>query len=97
MKFGDAIAAMTQFKSKVTRRAWKNQDKFVILIRGSEEFAYPNSSYCDADIVSPEGRVRILPCYAIKTATGEMQPGWTPTQEDMVAEDWEIKLARAVK
>lgn len=97
MKFGDAITATIKYGSKVTRRAWKDEDKFVIVVRGSEEFVYPNSSYCDQDIVTPEGRVRIEPCFAIKVAKGDMQPGWVPTQADMFAEDWFIKHENGVK
>ena len=28
------------------------------------------------------------PCIGIKTVGGKMQPGWVPSQSDMLAEDW---------
>jgi len=30
------------------------------------------------------------PCVAMKTADNKMQPGWLASQNDMLAEDWEV-------
>lgn len=40
--------------------------------------------------VSPDGVVTINGHIDMKTATGEMQPGWLASQTDMLATDWQV-------
>lgn len=34
------------------------------------------------------GHLKVNPCIAMHTATGEEQPGWNASQSDIFAEDW---------
>lgn len=36
------------------------------------------------------GNATVLPCITLKTREGAVQMGWTPTQADMLAEDWVV-------
>jgi len=36
------------------------------------------------------GHATVLPCITLKTREGHVQMGWTPTQTDMLAEDWVV-------
>lgn len=36
------------------------------------------------------GPTDVLPCFTMKTATGEILMGWLASQTDMLAEDWAV-------
>ena len=74
MNFGQAIEAL-KIGKKVARKGWNGKDMFLILIPAG------NAMYCGYDMQD---------CIGMKTANGVMQPGWVASQNDMLAEDWEV-------
>lgn len=95
MNFGDAIAALKDGK-KVARAGWNGKGMFLILIAGTS-LAAPREGSPYADLmVSPQGTVDINPHIDMKTATGQMQPGWLASQTDMLADDWTVIDAAVV-
>lgn len=89
MNFGEAIQALKN-GSKVARSGWNGKGMFLILVPGSKSIEPKEGSpYADLK-VSPSGIVDINPHIDMKTATGEMQPGWLASQTDMLSDDWEI-------
>lgn len=85
MTFGDAIHAM-KMGERVSRNSWNGKGQYVFLA-DSVEF------HTDADISEFYGSadgVTVLPMYVIRTAQGNLQPGWLASQSDMMANDWFI-------
>lgn len=74
--FGWALAQL-ESGSRVYRRGWNGRDMWLILIRAG-----------NAMHTSLAGSFEMRDCIGIKTAQGDMQPGWRPTQLDMFALDW---------
>lgn len=89
LSFGLAIEALKLGK-RVARAGWNGKGMSLILVPGTKAL-YPREGTPYADIkVSPSGVVDINPHIDMKTATGEMQPGWLASQTDMLANDWSI-------
>ncbi|CNL87740.1 DUF2829 domain-containing protein [Yersinia pseudotuberculosis] len=89
MNFGQALQAL-KAGHKVARIGWNGKGMFPILISGTKDVE-PCEGTPYADLaVSPQGIVTINAHIDMKTATGEMQPGWLASQTDMLAEDWTI-------
>ncbi|MEM6162051.1 DUF2829 domain-containing protein [Erwinia sp. P6884] len=87
MDFGSALKSLKSGK-KVAREGWNGKGMFLILVAGSKSIE-PNEGSPYADLkVSPNGVVDINPHIDMKTATGEMQPGWLASQTDILATDW---------
>ena len=82
--FGRALFNLKNGK-KVCRRGWNGKGMWIIMAPGSTVDVAPGSPYEKAGL----GVVEINPHIDMKTATGEMQPGWLASQTDMLAEDWE--------
>lgn len=90
MNFGQAIEALKVGK-KVARAGWNGKGMFLILVAGSSVKPYKGSAYDVAGIPTNDvDLIDINPHIDMKTATGEMQPGWLASQTDMLAEDWEV-------
>lgn len=53
----------------------RDWSNYVILYPGDDEPSFNNKSVND--------------CFAISTDDGKYQPGWTPSTEDLFADDWE--------
>jgi hypothetical protein len=86
MNFGQAIEALKEGK-KVSRSGWNGKGMFLIYCPGTPDCQLrENSPYRLAgfDVVT------INPHIDMKTATGEMQPGWLASQTDMLADDWGV-------
>lgn len=89
MNFGQAIEKLKAGK-KVARSGWNDKGMFLIFVGGTSAVEpRTGSPYADL-LVSPSGFVDINPHIDMKTATGEMQPGWLASQTDMLADDWQI-------
>lgn len=94
MTFGMAIEAMKQGWS-VQRSGWNGKGMWVT-ISGvpnrtksvpSDGFSSAhNAAYADEN----GGAANVLPCFTMKTATGEILMGWLASQTDMLAEDWAL-------
>lgn len=81
--FGKALEAMKEGK-RVTRTNWNGKGQYVF-IADNVEF------HTDADISEfsgPDVAVFVAPMFVLRTAQGNLQPGWLATQSDLLAEDW---------
>lgn len=79
MSFGEAISAV-KGGLRVQRAGWNGKGMFVVLIHPG------NAMYTKAS----HGTFPMLPCLGMKTAQGEMLPGWLASQTDILADDWRI-------
>ena len=75
MDFGDALKAVIK-GNRVYRRGWSGRGMWVCLIKPG------NATHLGYDRQE---------CLGLKTANSVMQPGWVPSQADMLADDWEIR------
>ena len=89
MNFGQAIEELKAGKL-VARAGWNGKGMFLVYVPGSHVRAYHGTPYARSEITDDLGEVTINPHIDMKTATGEMQPGWLASQTDMLAEDWEV-------
>ena len=87
MNFGQAIEALKSGK-KVARAGWNGKGMFLIYVPGSNVRAYQGTAYARNGVTNEKGEVTINPHIDMKTATGEMQPGWLASQTDMLGDDW---------
>lgn len=90
--FGYALEKLKEGK-RLARKGWNGQGMWIALSPGSkgvpaERFwsianrAYAAERECHtADVLS---------AITMKLATGEIMMGWTPSQVDMLSEDWEV-------
>lgn len=87
MSFGLAVEALKRGE-RVARAGWNGKGMWLVLDPGSTvSEVRPGSAYHKAGITGP---FTINPHIDMKTATGEMQPGWLASQTDMLADDWAI-------
>ncbi|WP_218569272.1 DUF2829 domain-containing protein [Pseudomonas sp. F(2018)] len=87
LDFGQAVYALKQ-GHKVARAGWNGTGMWLVLDPGSVvSEARPGSVYDKAGIT---GTFTINGHIDMRTATGEMQPGWLASQTDMLATDWAI-------
>lgn len=85
MNFGLAIEAAKQGK-KIARKGWNGKGMYVFLADNVE-------FHTDADISEFKGAtdgVYVADMLVLRTAQGNMQPGWLASQADMLADDWYI-------
>lgn len=84
MNFGEAIEALKE-GNKVARSGWNGKGMWLILVPGTIDINFVDgSAYFKAGL----NQGTINPHIDMKTATGEMQPGWLASQTDMLANDW---------
>ncbi|WP_454846070.1 DUF2829 domain-containing protein [Pseudomonas farris] len=87
MSFGLAVEALKK-GFKVARAGWNGKGMWLVLDPGSVvSEVREGSAYHKAGIT---GAFTINPHIDMKTATGEMQPGWLASQTDMLADDWQL-------
>ena len=90
LDFGSALRLL-KLGNKVARLGWNGKGMFLLYVPGSVDVqVYKGTPYAHKEIVNNEGKVTINPHIDMKTATGEMQPGWLANQTDMLAEDWQV-------
>ena len=88
MNFGQAIEALKEGK-KVCRSGWNGKGMFIYLQEGSEV----NGTLMRNEAIKAyygDKMVKINPHIDMKAADNSLTIGWSPTQVDMLAEDWEI-------
>lgn len=78
MDFGEALKQLKAGK-RVRRQGWNGKGMWLVLIRAG-----------NAMHQSPAGSFDMQDCIGMKTAQEVMQPGWLASQNDMLAEDWEL-------
>ena len=87
MSFGLALEAL-KLGRRVARAGWNGKGMWLVLDPGSVvSEAREGSAYHKAGI---SGSFTINPHIDMRTATGEMQPGWLASQTDMLADDWAL-------
>jgi hypothetical protein len=85
MTFGLALEALRKGK-RVARAGWNGKGMWLTMDPGSTvNELREGSAYHKAGLRGP---ITINPHIDMKTATGEMQPGWLASQTDMLADDW---------
>ncbi len=87
MNFGEAIKCMKKGK-KVTRNVWKEN-----FFNGKRQFVFIGRNKgltAKTFLPIPPEDEHFSDCIMSYTRKGSFQPNWTPTQEDMLAEDWEM-------
>lgn len=94
LTFGDALH-MLKLGKKVARAGWNGKGMWISLsgpIGGRKTHADHFWSKNNGDYAreQPEGCATVLPCFTMKTATGEILMGWLASQSDMLAEDWVV-------
>ena len=89
MNFGQALDALKEGK-KVARAEWQHENHknvFLILVPGQHNIApregSPYANAIDIPNVCIDSHIDKY------TGTSRFQPGWMPTQADMLADDWE--------
>ena len=97
MTFGEALEALKDGK-KVTRQGWNGKNMYLVLVVKTADTS------CDSvevfkDIARPLKNHPESPCkkyvptdayIVIRTSNGTVQPGWVPTQADMLSDNWYI-------
>lgn len=74
--FSEALRRLKDRK-QVARQGWNGRGMFLIIIHpGNSSFGFRGDHF------------PMLPCIGMKTADGNMCPGWLASQTDMLAEDW---------
>ena len=72
--FGWALERLNE-GSRVARAGWNGKGMWLCCIK-------PGNAMCNG--------FDMQPCIGMKTVDGKMQPGWVPSQQDMLAWDWVI-------
>jgi hypothetical protein len=77
----DFSTALLHLKSgrRVARDGWNGKGMWLVLIDPG-----------NAMHTSAAGSFDMQPCIGMKTADGNMQPGWLASQADMLADDWSV-------
>ena len=95
MTFGEAIASM-KAGLKVAREGWNGKGMFVVLM---PELKLPPHSSQDpgakvndrtAKHIGVDTPLDSRPYFAIFTAQKQWQPGWHPSTQDCLGEDWMV-------
>jgi len=74
---------------KVTRKGWNGE--FILLVEGTKDIKpYHGTPYASVTSMIGTETISILPHIDMYNAHGSMLCGWTPTQIDVLATDWEI-------
>lgn len=74
--FSEALAFLRR-GARIARRGWNGADMWLVLIRAG-----------NAVHQSSAGTFDMQDCIGMKTAQNVMQPGWVPSQADLLADDW---------
>lgn len=94
MNIGEAMDAIKR-GDRATREGWNGKDMWIAYSPGrdcldAKHFWSPaNQQHADAQ---PGGCATVLPCITMKTASGEIMMGWSPSGNDALATDWRILI-----
>ena len=93
--FGWAIAQLKDGR-KVARAGWNGKGMFIVMMDGlklppySTQEAGPKVNDRTAKFIGEDTPLDSQPYIAMKTASGQWQPGWLASQADMLSEDWQL-------
>jgi hypothetical protein len=87
MDFADAIRALKD-GAKVARKGWNGKDMWLCYMPG---MTVPEGMVNGrTKKFWPKGDLPVGGYIVMRTAQGGWQPGWLASQNDMLADDWEI-------
>lgn len=91
LNFSDALDLLKK-GAKIARLGWNGKGMWLVLVPGSYVPLNPGTPYANAlnTESGAQSHVTIKAHIDMRTATGEMQPGWLASQADMLADDWVI-------
>lgn len=78
MDFGKAILEL-KAGNRVQRAGWNGKNMWLAIIHPGNAMFTKYGTHAN-----------MSPCIGMKTAAGDMQPGWLASQADMLAEDWSV-------
>lgn len=87
MKFYEVLKSVME-GNKAYRKGWNGKNTFIYLERGS---VIPKSKVNNDTLrfSLTDKEVTINPHIDLKNSKGELQVGWSPSQEDLLADDWQ--------
>lgn len=87
MKFYEVLKSVME-GNKAYRKGWNGKNMFIYLERGS---VIPKSKVNNDTLrfSLTDKEVTINPHIDLKNSKGEIQVGWSPSQEDLLADDWQ--------
>lgn len=86
MDFGQALHALWDGE-RVARKTW-SQTQFICLVSGIESANAGDVSGALVQLVVGRQDVRILPRIDMVISPTAIQPGWIPSQVDLLSSDW---------
>ena len=91
MTFGLAVEALKR-GCRVARAGWNGAGQWVALGTGADHLAASQfwNEHARAHAEQSGGGATVLPYFILKTAQGAILMGWSPSQSDALAEDWQI-------
>jgi len=95
MDFGEALALLKAGK-KVARDGWNGKGQWVVLMSGLELPPYSAQGVerkvndRTAHIIGEDTPLSSQPYLVLWNAAAQWQPGWVPSQGDLLADDWGI-------
>lgn len=95
MNFGAAIEYLKSGGGRIGRKGWNGKGMFVFLQKGSRppivsDFPLLNGvKKCLFDL-GDRGTSTRMPALCLRAADTSIVTGWTASQTDILAEDWEI-------
>ena len=85
---------MLKHGANMQRKNWNNKSMFVYLTTGSKvpsvNVKPDTAKHIFRDNIIEDATIKIKPHIDMKTADGSITIGWAPSQDDMLAEDWQI-------
>jgi len=88
LTLGDALAYL-KLGYKVTRKGWNGKGMYILIMDGYENIK-PNEMTKLKHKLVEDTTITISPYIVMRTASGELQPGWLASQNDLLAEDWVV-------
>lgn len=95
LTFGDALTHL-KAGDRVTRKGWNGKNMFVFKQNGNpvrKELIPLFASFSDqmkVFLLQQDRDVIFQDSLVMYTADGTLQPGWLASQQDMLANDWEV-------
>lgn len=95
LNFGEILEFLKQGK-RVARTGWNGKSMFIVLMPALYLPCFnsqaPGAKVNDrtAKHIGTDSPLDSQPYIAMKTATGQWQPGWLASQADILAEDWVV-------
>lgn len=98
MSFSDALIH-AKAGAKIARAGWNGKGMWIVLMPSLFLPPYntqePGAKVNDrtAKHIGKDTPLDSQPYFAMKTATGQWQPGWLASQADILADDWQLVTA----